>query len=137
MRLWAYACLLSTAVWYVYATNGPDECIRISVRELEYLRQHGIGKAPHHDKKGRHAPFPYALFRFSQAWAVIIAHAAFNFGRYFVSTFWSGKYLIASASSGSRLLPIEPSEIILLLARGYGKLFRARRSWPLPRPWPG
>ena len=84
MRLWAYACLLSTAVWYVYATNGPDECIRISVRELEYLRQHNIGKAPHHDKKGRHAPFPYALFRFSQAWAVIIAHAAFNFGRYFV-----------------------------------------------------
>ena len=43
------------------------ECIRISVRELEYLRQHGIGKAPHHDKKGRHAPFPYALFKFSQA----------------------------------------------------------------------
>ena len=81
MRLWAYACLLSTAVWYVYATNGPDECIRISVRELEYLRQHNIGKAPHHDKKGRHAPFPYALFKFSQAWAVIIAHAAFNFGR--------------------------------------------------------
>merc|ERR1711871_1564965 len=31
-----------------------------------------------------HAPFPYALFKFSQAWAVIIAHAAFNFGRYFV-----------------------------------------------------
>ena len=27
MRLWAYACLLSTAGG-VYATNGPDECIR-------------------------------------------------------------------------------------------------------------
>ena len=41
-------------------------------------------KAPHHDKKGRHAPFPYALFKFSQAWADHLAHAAFNFGRYFV-----------------------------------------------------
>jgi MFS family permease len=84
MRMWAYSCLLSTAIWYKYATNGPDESLRISVRELEYLRQHGLGKAPHHGKGGRNAPFPYALFKFSQTWAVIVAHAAFNFGRYFV-----------------------------------------------------
>ena len=79
MRLWAYACLLSTAVWYVYATNGPDECIH-KCQGLEYLRQHGIGKAPHHDK--RQARPPLRAVHVSQAWAVI--DAAFNFGRYFV-----------------------------------------------------
>ena len=93
-------------------TSASAPCPRIRILEATWHRQ-----GPHHDK-GRHAPFPYALFKFSRS-PRSYAHAAFNFGRYFVynsllqfyveelgtsavapaSTFWSGKYLIASASS--------------------------------------
>ena len=162
MRLWGHVAGIATLFWYLRATNGPEECARLSMRELEYLRSHGLGRVGD-DKKvwRRDSKFPLVLFtyvcradlhesrrrrdadvpwrrvaaatrifrgdesrprrgysaetsrgrdadvpwrrvaaapfgrerfgsrpararRYPAAWATIVAHSAFNFGRYFV-----------------------------------------------------
>mmetsp|Transcript_16112 Transcript_16112/g.52437 ORF Transcript_16112/g.52437 Transcript_16112/m.52437 type:complete len:576 (+) Transcript_16112:87-1814(+) len=41
-------------------------------------------KAPYTHHRKKEATFPFRLFCYAGAWAVVFAHAAFNFGRYFV-----------------------------------------------------
>jgi len=80
------------------ASSAPETCRWIGAEERDYLRGHGLGvasaAAPAKGKRGaRRAAFPWRLFRFRSAWATIYAHAAFNFGRYFVYNSLLGFYV--------------------------------------------
>jgi len=83
LAYWGYGSGVICILWALGASNGPDDCPGISRGELEYLQSHGLGKK-RHEKDQPHSRFPWRLFAYRSVWATCAAHAAFNFGRYFV-----------------------------------------------------
>jgi len=89
---WSAAVALAWATW---AASGPASCARLPGGERAYLREHGLGvgeEGKGASEKGFPA-FPRRLFRARSVWATVYAHAAFNFGRYFVYNSLVGFYV--------------------------------------------
>lgn len=100
-RCVGYASLCICGVWAVVASNNPRECAYMTEDERKYLVSSGMPvvdvygpETPKSEpadngeirkqERTKAAAFPVRLFFYASAWATIAAHAAFNFGRYFV-----------------------------------------------------
>ena len=103
-RIWGYGSLGVTLLWALFASSGPEASGRVSARERAFLRDHGLGAGSGgrdlddaavevKGKRRARGGFPYALFGYASAWATVAAHAAFNFGRYFVYNSLVGFYV--------------------------------------------
>ena len=133
---WSAAVALAWAAW---AASGPASCARLPAEERAYLREHGLGVGKEGEgasEKGlsRFPAFPRRLFRARSVWATVYAHAAFNFGRYFVYNSLVGFYVDELGTS-----PVVAGQHVLLgqIADTVGKfafVVRRRNRPPVLKP---
>ena len=112
-RLWGYGSAVICVLWALLASSGPEACARLSQKERDYLARYGLG-VEHPEglgakgKRVKRDGFPRALFTYASAWATICAHAAFNFGRYFVYNSLVGFYVdelgLSAVAAGQQFL---------------------------------
>jgi sugar phosphate permease len=131
------------AVWQRYAASCPEECAYLTCSERDQLSAVGLYTA-REDKEAKQrrssTTCPWQVLLAPSALVVMLCHACFNFGRYFLyawmPTFMHEHFSLLPEVGGIYLMPAEITNCLAMYAGGIFATYLLRGSGTLKDPTP-